>query len=277
MPLPVVVRLGKVSVASGFNSAFWSVRQVLRNLLLLALACVAWTMPALAVQHFRVTPQRQALLNTIRYAEGTWKQGNNGYRVLFGGGLFRDLSRHPNKVIHRWPYSSAAAGAYQFLPATWQMAKKALQLRDFSPRSQDQAALYLIQRRKGLRLADRGVFTRELAAKLAPEWASFPTLRNRSYYGQPVRSFRTLKPFYDKQLARLRQTMPHGLAAGPPPALPAQPTLATRSHRSGSHPTPARWIPVATSADCNGELMCLLDYVAHGGAPIQPESLLSRS
>ena len=231
-------------------------------------------MPALAglQQHFRVTPQRQALLNTIRYAEGTWKQGEDGYRVQFGGSLFRDLMRHPNEVIHKWPYSSAAAGAYQFLPATWQMAKKALQLRDFSPRSQDQAALYLIQRRKALRLADRGVFTPELAAKLAPEWASFPTLANRSYYGQPVRAFRILRPFYDEQLARLRQTMFPELATAPPPVLPAQPTLAARSH-----PTPARWIPVATSADCNGELICLLDHVAHGSAPVQPERLLSRS
>lgn len=252
---------------------------MLRSLLPLALACVAWTMPAFASlqQRFRVTPQRQALLNTIRYAEGTWKQGENGYRVLFGGSLFRDLRRHPNKVIHRWPYSSAAAGAYQFLPATWRMAKKALQLRDFSPRSQDQAALYLIKRRKALRLADRGIFTRELAAKLAPEWASFPTLANRSYYGQPVRSFQILKPFYDVQLARLRQTMPHGLAAGPPPALPAQLNLAARSQHSGSRPTSARVIPAATSAACNGELICLLDHVAHGVAPIQPGSLVSRS
>ena len=253
---------------------------MLRSLLPLALACAAWTMPALAAgpqQRFPVTPQRQALLNTIRYAEGTWKQGEDGYRVLFGGSLFRDFRRHPDKVVHRWPYSSAAAGAYQFLPATWRMAKKALQLRDFSPRSQDQAALYLVQRRKALRLADRGVFTRELAAKLAPEWASFPTLANRSYYGQPVRSFRNLKPFYDVQLAKLRQTMPHRLVAGPPPALPAQSTLAARSRRSGPHPTPARWIPVANSEECNGELLCLLDHVAHGRAPIQPGSLVSRS
>ena len=252
---------------------------MLRSLLPLALACVAWSTPALAVlqQRFQVTPQRQALLNTIRYAEGTWRQGEDGYRVLFGGSLFRDFRRHPNKTIHRWPYSSAAAGAYQFLPGTWRMAKKALQLQDFSPRSQDQAALYLIQRRKALRLADRGVFTRELAAKLAPEWSSFPTLANRSYYGQPVRPFRTLKPFYDVQLARLRQTMPHQLVAGPPPALPPEAILAARSRQSDAHPTPSRLLPVATAAECNGKLICLLDYVAHGGAPIQPDTLVSRS
>ena len=247
---------------------------MLRRLLPLALACVAWSAPALAglQPRFDVTPQRRALLNTIRYAEGTWRQGNDGYRVHFGGSLFRDLRRHPNKTIHRWPYSSAAAGAYQFLPATWRMAKKALQLKDFGPESQDQAALYLIKRRKALTLADRGVFTRELAAKLAPEWASFPTLANRSYYGQPVRHFRFLKPFYDRQLAKLRQTS-YGLAAGPPPALTDQFSAAS----SAVHPTPTRWIPAATSAECEGKLMCLLDYVAHRGAPIQSESMVSRS
>ena len=272
----MILRLGKVSVANGFNSAFWSIRQVLRSLLPLALACVAWTMPALAgrQQRFRVTPQRQALLNTIRYAEGTWTQGKNGYRVLFGGSLFRDLSRHPDKTIRRWPYSSAAAGAYQFLPATWRMAKKALQLRDFRPPSQDQAALYLIQRRKALRLADRGRFTRELAHKLAPEWSSFPTYSGKSYHGQPVRSFISLQRFYNGNLARVRRGQPEWVAAGPPPAL-TEPLAA--NNRSTPHPTPTRWIPVATSAACNGKLICLLDHVAHGGAPIQPESVISQS
>ena len=44
-----------------------------------------------------------------------------------------------------------------------------------------------------------------LAAKLAPEWASFPTLRGRSYYGQPVKHFTNLKGFYNLNLAQLRQ------------------------------------------------------------------------
>ena len=32
-----------------------------------------------------LTPERKALLNTIRFAEGTWKQGSElGYWVLYG-------------------------------------------------------------------------------------------------------------------------------------------------------------------------------------------------
>ena len=68
---------------------------------------------------FVITPERRALLNTIRFAEGTWKNGHDlGYRVMFGGGLMASLDRHPNRVIYSSRYASAAAGAYQFMPFT---------------------------------------------------------------------------------------------------------------------------------------------------------------
>lgn len=70
---------------------------------------------------------------------------------------------------------------------------------------QDQGALFLIQRRKALGLTDIGVMTPQLAAKLAPEWASFPTLRGRSYYGQPVKRFANLQGFFNVNLAQLRK------------------------------------------------------------------------
>jgi lysozyme len=63
----------------------------------------------------------------------------------------------------------------------------------------------LIQRRGALHLADRGEMTEELAAKLAPEWASFPTLQGESFYGQPVKRFDQLKRFYEDNLIQLRQ------------------------------------------------------------------------
>ena len=258
---------------------------MLRSLLPLALVCVAWTMPAVAARkcrhvNFEVTHERRALLNTIRYAEGTWMQGENGYLVFYGGRRFQKVRHHPNTVNHG-RYSSRAAGAYQFLPATWEMASKALGLKNFSSHSQqDKAALYLICRRKALGLADRGVFTEELAHQLAPEWASFPKRNGHSYYGQPVQRFASLQRFYNRELARLRRRgcpswSSSSLAAVEPP--PALPTSLAADNRSTSHPTPDRWIPVATSAGCDGKLLCLLDHVARGGVPIQPESVVSRS
>lgn len=154
---------------------------------------------------YPITPARRALLNTIRYSEGTWAGGQDiGYRILFGGSLMRSMERHPNLVIRTARYASAAAGAYQFMPFTWSMASRLLGLQTFSPEEQDQAALLLIQRRGALHLADGGRFTRSLAARLAPEWASFPTLGGGSYYGQPVRRFADLKRFYEDNLAQLQ-------------------------------------------------------------------------
>jgi len=154
---------------------------------------------------YPITPARRALLNTIRYSEGTWAGGQDiGYRILFGGSLMRSMERHPNLVIRTARYASAAAGAYQFMPFTWSMASRLLGLQTFSPEEQDQAALLLIQRRGALPLADGGRFTPHLAARLAPEWASFPTLGGSSYYGQPVRRFAELKRFYEDNLAQLQ-------------------------------------------------------------------------
>jgi muramidase (phage lysozyme) len=92
---------------------------------------------------------------------------------------------------------------------------QALGLERFGPQVQDQAAIFLIQRRGALALADQGQFTPHLAHKLAPEWASFPTLAGRSYYGQPVKRFHDLQRFYEANLAELR--------AAVAPAEPARP------------------------------------------------------
>ncbi|MCT0208166.1 glycoside hydrolase family 104 protein [Synechococcus sp. CS-1332] len=154
---------------------------------------------------YGVTPERRALLNTIRFAEGTWIGGSQeGYRVLYGGDRFNDLSRHPDIVVRR-RYASAAAGAYQFLPATWGQAAEELQLRDFQPASQDQAALHLVQERGALQSFDRQGLTAEVLARLAPEWASLPTLEGVSHYGQPVKHRSELQRFYQRELERLRR------------------------------------------------------------------------
>jgi muramidase (phage lysozyme) len=176
--------------------------------------------PSLAIPYV-ITPERRAMLNTIRFAEGTWKGGLDvGYRVMFGGGLMPSLDRHPNRVIYSSRYASAAAGAYQFMPFTWNLVQRSIGVRGFGPEAQDQGALFLIQRRKALGLTDSGVLSPVLAAKLAPEWASFPTLAGRSYYGQPVKKYSRLQSFYNVNLAelrRLRDLKRQALAA--PPAI----------------------------------------------------------
>ncbi len=164
-----------------------------------------------------ITPQQRAALNTIRMAEGTWLGGSEkGYGTMFGGGQFDWRKGHPDQVVRSGGYASAAAGAYQFMPGTWGGAVKALGLKDFSPQSQDRAAIYLAQR--------RGVdLNRPLDAaalnKLAPEWASLPTTSGKSYYGQPVKTHKELHAFYNAQLKALSGQ--GGAAARPAGSAPA--------------------------------------------------------
>lgn len=161
--------------------------------------------PAAASAPYALSPQRLALLDTIRFAEGTWHGGRlEGYRTLYGGGLFQGLSRHPEITV-RHGYTSAAAGAYQFLPDTWREVAQRLRLTSFEPHNQDQAALHLIERRRALALVDRQGISRELVARLAPEWASLPTHTGGSHYGQPVKRYADLQHFYGQALRRHSQ------------------------------------------------------------------------
>lgn len=157
-------------------------------------------MPDLRAQleQLRNSPQGRGLLAMIRTGEGT--AGPQGYRTKFGGGTF-DTSKgwsHPDQVVNSGGYSSAAAGAYQFLPGTWQGAKKALGLKSFDPDSQDLAALYLAKQRGAVdALQKPGVKLVDVMDKLAPEWASIPTKGGKSYYGQPVKSASELAKAYE--------------------------------------------------------------------------------
>jgi muramidase (phage lysozyme) len=150
------------------------------------------------LEKFRQTPEGQRLLKTIRFAEGT--AGPKGYQTMFGGGTFSDLSRHPDRVIRSGGYASAAAGAYQFLPGTWQSQSSRLGLKGFGPAEQDVAALALARNRLmgigGLATLQKEGLSPRVAAALAPEWASFPTEAGVSYYGQPVKSLSSLQKYY---------------------------------------------------------------------------------
>ena len=169
-----------------------------------AIAQEAQAAKAALANLYTITPERRALLNTIRYAEGTWLGGSrDGYRVLFGGAHFVDLARHPQLIVTNG-YSSAAAGAYQFLPGTWNEAARRLRLNDFRPANQDQAALYLVEKRGALARFDRHGLSHDVLAQLAKEWASLPTLQGGSYYGQPVKDGNDLLRFFNAELSRQR-------------------------------------------------------------------------
>lgn len=134
-------------------------------------------------------PNVQALLRVIRTGEGT--TGPNGYRTLFGGGLFDSYADHPRKTVKSSGYTSTAAGAYQFIASSWDETKRVMNLPDFSPRSQDLAALGRIAARGALEDAKAGLFD-SAVRKIAREWASLPG----SPYGQPTISWERARTIY---------------------------------------------------------------------------------
>lgn len=123
----------------------------------------------------------RAFLAVIRAGEGT--SDADGYRRHYGGRLFDGYADHPRVAIKAGQWTSTAAGAYQFLSRTWDECRAALTLPDFSPPSQDLAAVFLIRRRGALVDAMQGRLD-EAIAKCAKEWASLPG----SPYGQPTRT-----------------------------------------------------------------------------------------
>ena len=141
---------------------------------------------------------------TIKFAEGTYRQGEKAYNTGYGYNMFDDLSKHPDTVFNN---TSAAAGAYQFMPKTWAGAKSALNLTDFGPQSQELAGEYLTTKR-GVQTDKPFTTVQELRSafdKLAPEWASIPmSSTGKSYYDgdgvNSARSFDSLRDFYEKQV-----------------------------------------------------------------------------
>lgn len=135
----------------------------------------------------------KAFLHTIRVGEGT--SDEDGFRRMFGGELFDSFADHPRRSITKnlggKPITSTAAGAPQFLSRTWDECVAALGLRDFSPKNQLIAALFLIERRKALEDVIAGRFA-EAVRKCSREWASLPG----SPYGQPTRTMAQAEATY---------------------------------------------------------------------------------
>jgi len=149
-----------------------------------------------------------AFLSMIRHAEGT--TGANGYRKRFGGGFFSGFVDHPRIAVQfvdgagrkLW---TSAAGAYQFMAVspipnaygkftkvdTWDRVARKLGLTDFSPDSQDRAALYLIDEAGALNDVRAGRFA-DAVHKVRKIWASLPG----AGYAQPEKTLASLESVY---------------------------------------------------------------------------------
>lgn len=130
-------------------------------------------------------PNQFAYLALLSHSEGT-DRWTDSYRVCFSGRhSIVDFSDHPTDT-GEWAGEpldflggryvgkvSTAAGRYQLRVETWREAKAALGLADFSPHSQDDAALWLIKRRGALADVTAGDIL-DAIEKCRNEWASLP-------------------------------------------------------------------------------------------------------
>ena len=144
-----------------------------------------------------------AFLSMIAGSEGT-DRAADPYRVCFGyQHTIADLRDHP-AITGEWKGEklpdatcqgagmrpgcvSTAAGRYQIIKPTWAACARALGLSDFTPASQDAAALYLIKQRGALDDVQAGRVA-DAIGKCRREWASLPG----AGYGQPERRLTAL-------------------------------------------------------------------------------------
>ncbi|PWD68409.1 glycoside hydrolase family 24 protein [Pectobacterium versatile] len=157
-------------------------------------------------------PNARSYLDAISRAEGTSGYMNSGYHTMFGGGQISSLSDHPRQLKDfqqtdgTWNKTSAA-GRYQFTQKSWDEAAAALGLNDFSPQSQDMAALWLIQRAGQLDNVLSGDFM-TATNNLGGVWASLPS----SPYAQPKRSQAEMESYYLPDYSRQRSESPYSPA-----------------------------------------------------------------
>lgn len=133
----------------------------------------------------------QAFLKAIRLGEGT--SDEMGYYRIVGGGSFTDDSVHPRVKVFLPKYNvfSTAAGAYQIIWPTWAGLCKQYSFPDFTPESQDEAAVALIIEKHGLGDVMFGDL-KSAVAKCAPIWASLPG----STAGQRTESYAAVEKEY---------------------------------------------------------------------------------
>ena len=162
-----------------------------------------------------ISRNAKALLNTIRWAEGTLKPG--GYNTWFGGRTDMDLTKMTiDEVVAEQKrrlsageatygkYTSAAVGAYQMMLPEQFAPRAGLNGSSlFTPENQDKMAIAAYM--KG-RLSNKEIdspISRETIAKISGVWSSLPTMSGASAHGQPVKKYSDLENVYNKNLKSL--------------------------------------------------------------------------
>lgn len=118
-------------------------------------------------------PNVRAMLRVIRQGESSLDDAT-AYRMMCGkrGAAFSSFADHPRPALPK-PCGRGASGAYQITIATWDWLRTLIPLRDFSPASQDFAAVALMAYRGALPAVVAGDL-KTAFSKLRNEWTSLP-------------------------------------------------------------------------------------------------------
>lgn len=139
-----------------------------------------------------ISSNAQRWLATLKYAEGTQ---DKSYSTAFSGKQYDNNKPHPGTVYtSKSGRSSAAHGAYQFMPDTWKDIHGGKNP-PMTKENQDKAALWLMKNRAGID-PDKTPITKESVSKLAGTWASFPNAEGKSAYNQPVKNYKELEKIW---------------------------------------------------------------------------------
>jgi len=147
----------------------------------------------------------RAFLDMIGKSEGTSNSLhtiNGGYDIIVTGingkpERFANYTDHPfangrkAKQINEHGLYSTASGKYQILYKFWPYYKRVLHLKDFSPKSQDQVAVQMINESGALGDVEEGRIEQAIK-KCSRIWASLPG----NQYGQKTHKVETLLAYY---------------------------------------------------------------------------------
>ncbi|MEH2207124.1 MAG: lysozyme [Nostoc sp.] len=146
------------------------------------------------------SPRLSAFLATIRWAETGTSEPESYHKLVFNG-TFNNFSTHPLKKqcapINGKNVCSTAAGAYQMLDISWYDLQPKLNLKDFSPASQDKMAIEYIRRNNALSDVEAGRFDTAIC-KVGRVWASLIC----NSYNQNPKSLAQLRIYYQQQLQK---------------------------------------------------------------------------
>lgn len=149
------------------------------------------------LQRYAMNPNVRALLDFIAAAEGV----KSGYQTTFGNNRITDFSRHPGERVRQGftrtdgtKSSSDASGRYQFMGYTWNRLQKLWGFSDFTPGTQDKAAVALILEKKGAMEAILNGDYITAIKKIGGTWASLPSAP--SEYRQHKRSWDFVHSFF---------------------------------------------------------------------------------